>query len=81
VSTRWGPDGVQEEHRRFILVRAEECSTSSGEGRSVLSCTEVFVVGVTSESERGRGSQVSERERSVCECGSAGVLARSWRVV
>jgi hypothetical protein len=30
-----------------------------GEERSVLSCTEVPVVGVTSESERGRGSQVS----------------------
>jgi hypothetical protein len=23
------PDGVQEEHKRFILVRAEECPTSS----------------------------------------------------
>jgi hypothetical protein len=30
----------------------------------VLSCTEVLVVGVTSESERGRGSQVSRREWS-----------------
>jgi hypothetical protein len=25
------PDGVQEEHKRFILVRAQECPTSSGE--------------------------------------------------
>jgi hypothetical protein len=29
---------------------------------SVLSCTEVLVVGVTSERERGRSSQVSRRE-------------------
>jgi hypothetical protein len=36
--------------------------------RSVLSCTEVLVVGVTSESERGRGSQVSGREWRVCMC-------------
>jgi hypothetical protein len=34
-------------------------------GRSVLSCTEVLVVGVTSKSEKGRGSQVSELEWSV----------------
>jgi hypothetical protein len=27
-----------------------------GEERSILSCTEVFVVGITSECERGRGS-------------------------
>jgi hypothetical protein len=72
---------VQEEHRRFILVWAEECPTSRWEGESVLSCTEVLVVGVTSKSERGRGSQVSGREWSVCECGYAGVLARSRRVV
>jgi hypothetical protein len=37
-----------------------------GEERSVLSCTEVLVVGVTSENERGMGSQVSRREWSVC---------------
>jgi hypothetical protein len=34
-----------------------------GDERSVLSCTEVLVVGITSESERGRGSQVSGRGR------------------
>jgi hypothetical protein len=39
-----------------------------GGERSVLSCTEVLVVGVTSESERGRGSQVLGREWSVCVC-------------
>jgi hypothetical protein len=47
----WDPDGVQEEHERFILVRTEECPTSSGgglEGSLVLSYTEVLVVGVTS---------------------------------
>jgi hypothetical protein len=26
------PDGMQEEHRRFILVRAEKCPTSNGGG-------------------------------------------------
>jgi hypothetical protein len=30
------PDGVQEEHKRFILVRAEECPTSSGGGESCI---------------------------------------------
>jgi hypothetical protein len=33
-----------------------------GEESSVLSCTEVLVVGVTSGRERGRSSQVSRRE-------------------
>jgi hypothetical protein len=36
------------------------------EESSVLSCTEVLVVGVTSECERGRGSQVSRCEWSTC---------------
>jgi hypothetical protein len=30
------PDGVQEEHKRFILVRAKECPTSSGGGESCI---------------------------------------------
>jgi hypothetical protein len=30
------PDGVQEEHKRFILVRAKECPTSSGGGESYI---------------------------------------------
>jgi hypothetical protein len=29
-------DGVQEEHKRFILVQAEECPTSSGGGESCI---------------------------------------------
>jgi hypothetical protein len=33
-----------------------------GEESSVLSCIEVLIVGVTSEHERGRSSQVSRRE-------------------
>jgi hypothetical protein len=56
-------DGVKEGHRRFILVRAEKCPTSSGGDSSILSCTEVLVEGVTSGHERGRSSQVSWRER------------------
>jgi hypothetical protein len=36
--------------------------------RSILSCTEVLVLGVISESERGRDSQVLGREWSVCMC-------------
>jgi hypothetical protein len=52
-----------------------------GEERSVLSCTEVLVLGVTSECERGRGSQVSRREWSARVCGSSGALVRSRRVV
>jgi hypothetical protein len=34
-----------QEHKRFILVRAEECLTSNGEESLVLPCTEVLVVG------------------------------------
>jgi hypothetical protein len=30
------PNGVQEEHKRFILVRAEECPTSNGGGESYI---------------------------------------------
>jgi hypothetical protein len=30
------PDGVQEEHKRFILVRTEECPTSSRGGESYI---------------------------------------------
>jgi hypothetical protein len=30
------PDGVQEEHKRFILVQAEEYPTSSGGGESCI---------------------------------------------
>jgi hypothetical protein len=36
---------VQEEHKRFILIRVEECPTSSEEESLVLSCIEVLVVG------------------------------------
>jgi hypothetical protein len=43
------PDGVQEEHKRFILVQAEECPMSSGGRSLVLSRTEMLVVGVISE--------------------------------
>jgi hypothetical protein len=39
------PGGVQKEHKRFILVRAEEYFTSSGEESLVLPCTEVLVIG------------------------------------
>jgi hypothetical protein len=30
------PDGVQEEHKWFILVQAEECPTSNGRGESCI---------------------------------------------
>jgi hypothetical protein len=52
-----------------------------GEEGSVLSYTEVLVVGVTSECERGRGSQVSRCRWSARVCGHAGALSRSRRVV
>jgi hypothetical protein len=32
----WDPDGVQKEHKRFILVWAEECPTSSEGGESCI---------------------------------------------
>jgi hypothetical protein len=63
-----GPDGVQEEHRRFILVRSEKCLRPVGEASPVLSCTEVLIVGVTSGCERGRNSQVSRCEWRVWVC-------------
>jgi hypothetical protein len=40
----------------------------AGEERSILSCTKVLVVGATSESERGRGTQVSRHGWSVHVC-------------
>jgi hypothetical protein len=52
-----------------------------GEESSVLSYTKVFVVGVTSECERGSGSQVSRCEWSACVCDPTGALARSRRVM
>jgi hypothetical protein len=37
MSLRVGdPDGVQEEHKRFILVWAEECPTFSGDGETCI---------------------------------------------
>jgi hypothetical protein len=50
------PDGVQEEHKQFILVRTEECPTPSGEVSFVLPCAKVIVVGgykLVRERERG----------------------------
>jgi hypothetical protein len=38
------------------------------EASSILSCTEVLVVGITSGCERGRNSQVSRCEWRVCVC-------------
>jgi hypothetical protein len=32
----WDPDDVQEEHKRFILVRAKKCPTSSERGESCI---------------------------------------------
>jgi hypothetical protein len=75
------PDDVQEEHRRFILVRAEECPTFSGGGESCIilhqnACSRGYKAG-----ERGRSSQVSRCKWSVCVCDFVGALARSKRVI
>jgi hypothetical protein len=51
------------------------------EESSVLSCTKVLVVGVTSESERGRDSQVSRRKWSAYACDPSRSLARSRIIV
>jgi hypothetical protein len=51
-----------------------------GEESHVLSSTEVLVVGVTSGRERGRGSQVSRCEWSVCSWDTSRSLVRSRRV-
>lgn len=48
-----GPDSVQEEHKRFILVRAEECPTSSGGEESCIICTEVLVLGLQAGEREG----------------------------
>jgi hypothetical protein len=51
------------------------------EGSSILSCTEVPIVGVTSRCERGRISQVSWCEWREWVCVSLGALARSRRAI
>jgi hypothetical protein len=53
------PDGVQEEHNDLYWFGPRSALRPVDEVSSVLSCTEVLVVGVTSGCERGRSSQVS----------------------
>jgi hypothetical protein len=60
------PDGVQEEHKRFVLVRTEEYPTSSGEESLVLPCTKVLVVGGYKLEREGEAPKM-------CKCG---MLAR-----
>jgi hypothetical protein len=50
------PDSVQEEHKRFILVQAKECPTSSEEGETCI---------ILHRGACGRGLQAGEREGGV----------------
>jgi hypothetical protein len=75
-----GPDGVQEEHMQFILVRAEKCPMSSGGG-------EFCIILHRSACSRGykrvkeEGAPRSQGVSEMCACDSAGDLTRSRRVV
>jgi hypothetical protein len=74
------PDGVQEEHRRFILVRAEECPTSSGGDESCIilhrsACSRGY------KRVREGGAPKSQGVSGLCVCDSAGALVRSTRVI
>jgi hypothetical protein len=75
-----GPDGVQEEHMRFILVRAEKCPTSSGGG-------EFYIILHRSACSRGYkrvregGAPKSQGVSGECVRDSVGALARSKRVI
>jgi hypothetical protein len=74
------PDGVQEEHRRFILVQAKKCPTSSGGG-------EFCIILHRSTCSRGYkrvkegGAPKSQGVSGVCVSDSAGALTRSKRVI
>jgi hypothetical protein len=74
------PDGVQEEHKRFILVRAKECPTFSGGGESCIilhrsACSRGY------NRVREGGAPKSQGVSGVCVCDSVGALARSKRVI
>jgi hypothetical protein len=74
------PDGVQEEHMRFILVRAEKCPTSSGGGEF---CIILHRSACSRANKRVReeGAPKSQGVSGECVCDSAGALARSRRVI
>jgi hypothetical protein len=71
---------VQEEHRRFILVRAEKCPTSSGGGEFCIilhrsACSRGY------KRVREGGAPKSQAVSGECVRDSAGALARSRRVI
>jgi hypothetical protein len=72
-------DGVQEEHKQFILVQAEECPTSSKEGRICIIFAPKCLWQGLQAGERG-GIPRSQDESGVRVCDSTGALARSRRV-
>jgi hypothetical protein len=75
-----GPYSVQEEHRRFILVRAEKCPTSSGGGEFCIilhrsACSRGY------ERVREGGAPKSQGVHGECVRDSTGAFARSRRVI
>jgi hypothetical protein len=75
-----GPDGVQEEHRRFILVWSEKFPTSSGGGEFCIILHRSACSGGYKRVREGGGPK-SQGVSGMCACDSAGDLARSRRVV
>jgi hypothetical protein len=74
------PDGVQEEHRRFILVRVEKCPTSS-EGDEFCTLLHRSACSRGYKLVREEGAPKSQDVSGECACDSAGALARSRRVI
>jgi hypothetical protein len=80
VSTLRDSDGVQEEHKRFILVRSEECPMSSEEGETCI-ILHRSACGRGYKRVREGGAPRSQGESVVHVYDSVGALARSRRVV
>jgi hypothetical protein len=70
----WDPDDVQEEHKRFILVQAEECPTSSG-GRE--SCIILYQSACSRGYKRVREGGTPRSQDASGECVCSPLMSRT----
>jgi hypothetical protein len=80
VSTLGNPDGVQEEYRRFILIRVEKCPTFS-EGGEFCIILHRSVCSRGYKRVREGGAPKSQGVSGECVCDSANALVRSRKVI